>query len=100
MDERPQRSEDRSSMCLLATATPRGCRTWRAWRTTFALWSTWCAKRSERKHPDGKEHKHLFHSSTSFLIQLLSSIYSLEIFGALGSDPAQSQHCSIRSLEV
>jgi hypothetical protein len=75
-------------MCLLATAAPRRGRTWWAWRTTFALWSAWCTKRSEREHPDRKEHEHLFHSSTSFLIQLLSSIRSLEIFGAVGRDAA------------
>jgi hypothetical protein len=78
----------RSSMGLLATAAPRVGWTWRAWRTTFALWRTWCTKRSEREHPGRNEHEHLFHLSTSFLIQLLSSIHSHEIFGAVGRGAA------------
>jgi hypothetical protein len=56
---------------------------WWAWRTTFSLWSTGSAKRSEREHPYSKQHKHLLHLSTSFLVQLLNN-----------------DHCSIRSVEV
>ena len=73
MDERPQPQRGRSSMRLLVTAAPRACRTWWAWRTRFALWSTWCTKRRQREHPHSKKHNHLLHSSTSFLIQLLKA---------------------------
>jgi hypothetical protein len=70
MDERPQPRRGHSSTRLLVTAAPRA---WWAWRTTFALWSAWCAKRSEGEHSHSKKHKHLLHSSTSFLVQLLNT---------------------------
>ena len=79
MDERPQPQRGRSTTRLLTAALGA----WWAWRTTFALWSTGCAKRSEREHPYSKKHKHLLHSSTSFLVRLV-----------------KNDHCSIRSLEV
>src|SRR5438093_5771008 len=77
MNERPQPRRGRSSTRLL-TAAPRGA--WWAWRTTFALWSTGCAKRSEREHPHSKKHKHLLHSSTSFLVQLLKTNIAASVF--------------------
>ncbi len=89
MNERPQPRRGRSSTRLL-TAAPRGA--WWAWRTTFALWSTGRAKRSEREHPYSKKHKHLLHSSTSFLVRLLNndhcSISSLEVSGVVGRHAA------------
>src|SRR5437763_4700248 len=78
MDERPQPQRGRSSTRLLVTAAPRGA--WWTWRTTFALWSNWCAKRSEREHPHSKKHEHLLHSSTSFLVRLLRTNIAASVF--------------------
>ena len=84
MNERPQPRRGRSSTRLF-TAAPGGAR-W-AWRTTFALWSTWCAKRSEREHPHSKKHKHLLHSFTSLLVRLLKKTIAASILAKFQAFP-------------